>query len=66
MIVGILGGGQLSLMLAEASKPLGISVVFIDPAPDACANRVARQILADYDDPAALEQLADLADVITY
>lgn len=66
MIVGILGGGQLSLMLAEAAKPLGISVVFIDPAPDACANRVARQILADYDDPAALEQLADLADVITY
>lgn len=66
MIVGILGGGQLSLMLAEAAKPLGISIVFIDPAPDACANRVARQILADYDDPAALEQLADLADVITY
>ena len=44
MIVGMLGGGQLSLMLAEAAKPLGIDVVFIDPAPDACANRVARQI----------------------
>jgi len=66
MIVGMLGGGQLSLMLAEAARPLNISVVFIDPAPDACARRVATQILADYDDPEALESLASQCDVVTY
>ena len=66
MIVGMLGGGQLSLMLAEAARPLDISVVFIDPAPDACAGQVATQIVADYDDPQALESLASQCDVVTY
>jgi len=66
MKVGVLGGGQLSLMLAEAARPLDIDVIFIDPAADACANRVASQIKAAYDDPQALEMLAAQADVITY
>ena len=66
MNVGVLGGGQLSLMLAEASHSLDIEIVFIDPAPDACANRRARQIVAEYDDSQALAELAQQADVITY
>jgi 5-(carboxyamino)imidazole ribonucleotide synthase len=66
MKVGVLGGGQLSLMLAEASQGLDIEILFIDPAPDACARRVARQIIAEYDDPVALAQLAEKSDVVTY
>ncbi|MCW8962660.1 MAG: 5-(carboxyamino)imidazole ribonucleotide synthase [Gammaproteobacteria bacterium] len=66
MKVGMLGGGQLSLMLAEAARPLDIEVVFIDPAADACAATAATQIQADYDDPAALDQLARQVDVVTY
>lgn len=66
MKVGILGGGQLSRMLAEASQPLGIDVIFIDPAADACAATVATQIQADYDDLAALDRLAQQVDVISY
>ena len=66
MKVGVLGGGQLSLMLAEASQKLGIEILFIDPAPDACANQVAEQIIAEYDDTKALAQLAKKSDVVTY
>jgi 5-(carboxyamino)imidazole ribonucleotide synthase len=66
MRVGVLGGGQLSLMLAEAAMPLGIEVIFIDPAPDACASQQATQIMAAYGDPKALESLAEQVDVITY
>lgn len=66
MRVGVLGGGQLSLMLAEAAMPLGIHVSFIDPAADACAASRASHIQADYDDPQALDTLARQVDVITY
>jgi 5-(carboxyamino)imidazole ribonucleotide synthase len=66
MVVGMLGGGQLSLMLAEAARPLDIDVLFIDPAEDACARQTADQITADYDDPKALAELASRSDVVTY
>lgn len=66
MKVGMLGGGQLSLMLAEASLPLGIEVIFVDPSADACAGQVATHITAEYDDPEALQELAQQVDVVTY
>ena len=66
MKVGVLGGGQLSLMLAEAAQPLGIEIVFIDPAADACAQQQATHIQAPYDDPAALDTLAAQVEVVTY
>ncbi len=66
MKLGILGGGQLARMLALAAHPLGIEVVFVDPQPDACAAPVARQIQANYADPAALAQLADQVDRVTF
>jgi len=66
MIIGMLGGGQLSLMLAEAARPLDLDVVFIDPAEDACARQAAKQIIASYDDPEALFELAGRSDVVTY
>ena len=56
--VGIVGGGQLGMMLAEAGAGLGIECVTLDPAPGAPASRVCRQIEADYDDEAALAELA--------
>ena len=64
--IGILGGGQLARMLALAGHPLGLEVAFLDPAPDACAAVVARQIRGAYDDAAKLEELSDWADIITY
>lgn len=66
MKVGVLGGGQLSLMLAEAARALNIEVIFIDPAADACARQAATHIEAEYDDPQALAALAEQVDVVTY
>lgn len=64
--IGILGGGQLARMLALAGHPLGFEVAFLDPAADACAAAVARQVLGAYDDEAKLAELAAWADSITY
>ena len=64
--VGIVGGGQLGLMLAEAGAGLGIGCVTLDPTPGAPASRLARQIVAAYDDEAALAELAAASDVVTY
>jgi 5-(carboxyamino)imidazole ribonucleotide synthase len=64
--VGIVGGGQLGLMLAEAGAGLGISCTTLDPAPDSPASRVAPAIVGAYDDDAALAELAAASDVVTY
>jgi 5-(carboxyamino)imidazole ribonucleotide synthase len=53
-------------MLALAGHPLGLEVAFLDPAPDACAAVVARQIRGAYDDAAKLKELSAWADIITY
>lgn len=65
MKLGILGGGQLGRMLALAAQPLGIRVAVVDPNPDTPAAVVAEHILAAYDDPKALDELAH-CDVITF
>ncbi|MFW5984319.1 MAG: ATP-grasp domain-containing protein, partial [Halobacteria archaeon] len=65
--LGVVGGGQLCRMLAEAASPLGVEVVFVDPTPDAPASVVARdQIVGGFDDPDALRRLAERADYLTY
>ncbi|HEX6580370.1 MAG TPA: 5-(carboxyamino)imidazole ribonucleotide synthase [Actinomycetota bacterium] len=64
--VGIVGGGQLGMMLAEAGARIGIGIVTLDPAADAPATRVAPSIVAAYDDEAALAELASVSDVVTY
>ena len=58
MKIGILGGGQLARMLAAAGIPAGLEFLVLDPAPDACAAALARHLQADWDDPAALAELA--------
>ncbi|WP_376690106.1 5-(carboxyamino)imidazole ribonucleotide synthase [Wenzhouxiangella sp. EGI_FJ10409] len=57
--IGILGGGQLARMMAQAGLELGADFVFLDPKPDACAGPLGQLIVADWSDPAALAQLAD-------
>ena len=66
MKIGVLGGGQLARMIALAGVPLGYSFVVLDPSSEACATEAADLIQGDYDDVAALDKLAALADVITY
>jgi len=65
--LGVVGGGQLGRMLAEAAAPLGVEVIVLDPTPDCPAAPVARdQIVGDFDDPDAIRRLADRTDALTY
>jgi 5-(carboxyamino)imidazole ribonucleotide synthase len=65
--IGIIGGGQLGLMLSEAARALGYaSITVLDPTPDCPASVVAEQIVGNLKDPIALRQLAERADVLTY
>ncbi|HEY4192353.1 MAG TPA: 5-(carboxyamino)imidazole ribonucleotide synthase [Mesorhizobium sp.] len=65
--IGIIGGGQLGRMLAMAAARLGYRTVVLEPQPDCPAAQVAnRQIIAAYDDPAALAELANASAIVTY
>lgn len=64
--VGILGGGQLGRMLANAGSAMGYRFVALDPTPDSPMGQVAEQIVAAYDDRDAARELAARSDVITY
>jgi phosphoribosylaminoimidazole carboxylase PurK protein len=64
--IGIVGGGQLAMMMTQAAQNLGITITVIDPTPNCPAALVgASQILADYNDANAIKELSELTDVIT-
>jgi 5-(carboxyamino)imidazole ribonucleotide synthase len=62
--VGILGAGQLALMLAEAATPLGISVICAGQPGD-CAEQVARVVTVDLDDARDVASFAEGVDLVT-
>ncbi|MGB9962076.1 MULTISPECIES: 5-(carboxyamino)imidazole ribonucleotide synthase [Halobacterium] len=65
--IGVVGGGQLGRMLADAASPLGVDVIVLDPTPDCPASQpAADHIRADFDDPDGVRELAARADVLTY
>jgi len=66
MRLGIIGGGQLGAMLAEAAHPLGVATRILDPEPAVCTARAAEVVYAEHDDPKALSGLTDWAQALTY
>ena len=65
--IGIIGGGQLGMMLAEAIHSLGAKVIALDPNPKCSASFVADEIIVSkYDDIEGLIELGKKSDVITY
>jgi len=64
--VGVLGGGQLGRMLAQAGCPKGLEFIFLDPADDACAAELGDHIHAGWDDEAGLTELGNRSDVVTF
>lgn len=69
-VLGIIGGGQLGMMLAEAAKkmPEHISeIIVLDPTQNCPAAKAgAKQIVADFKDKNAIVELSLQADIITY
>lgn len=65
--VGVIGGGQLAWMMADAAKSLGISLIVQTPSKDDPAVALAAEtILAPIDDAEATAKLATRSDVITF
>jgi 5-(carboxyamino)imidazole ribonucleotide synthase len=64
--LGIVGGGQLAKMTAQAAAQLGCKVVILERQPEFPAGSVAaRTLMGDWNDPDSLLELASLADVVT-
>ena len=65
--LGILGGGQLGRMLAQAAQSLGYRVHVFEPAGPCPAGAIAnKEVNASYDDLAALTAFARECAVVTY
>ena len=66
MTVGIVGAGQLGRMLALAGYPLGLDFLFLDPAADAPAGRVAPVLHGAFTDGGLLAELSQRTEVVTF
>lgn len=65
--VGMVGGGQLARMTAAPATALGVGFVVLAERPDDSAAQAAHDVvLGRHDDLAALMELADRCDVITF
>jgi 5-(carboxyamino)imidazole ribonucleotide synthase len=65
--IGVLGGGQLGRMFAQAAQRLGYRVHVYEPQTHCPAGAVAnREVNASYDDAEALLAFARGVDVVTY
>lgn len=65
--IGMLGGGQLGRMFAQAAQSLGYRVHVYEPQVGCPAGAVAnREVNASYEDAGALREFARGVDVVTY
>lgn len=65
--IGIIGGGQLGKMTAQAAKQMGFYVTVLDPTPHCPAAHLAdAQIVGELYDATTLTSLAQVSEVLTY
>ena len=65
--LGIIGGGQLGSMLASAAKKLDIKTIIFCDDKNAPGQKFSDKfICADYSDDKAINQFADVSDIITF
>lgn len=64
--IGILGGGQLAQMLAQAAISLGMSTVIFEREADSPASRLTQHaIVGQWNEPTALDDFVRHAQVVT-
>jgi len=64
--LGVIGGGQLGRYFVQAAQALGFRAVVLEPDRLSPAGAIAdHHIVAAYDDPNALTELADLCSAVT-
>jgi 5-(carboxyamino)imidazole ribonucleotide synthase len=68
--LGIIGGGQLGMMITEAAKNLSehiSEIIVLDPTENCPAVQAgAKQVVGDFKDELAILKLAEQSDIITY
>ena len=68
--LGIIGGGQLGMMITEAAKNLSdmiSEIIVLDPTENCPAAQVgAKQVVGDFKDELAILKLDEQSDIITY
>ncbi len=64
--LGVMGGGQLGRMFAQAAQSMGYQVAVLEPADECPAGQVAQRLVnAGYDDAAGLDALAAQCVAVT-
>jgi 5-(carboxyamino)imidazole ribonucleotide synthase len=64
--LGVMGGGQLGRMFAQAAQAMGFRVAVLEPGADCPAGQVAEQLIdADYSDSLALDALSSQCVAVT-
>jgi len=66
MRIGVIGGGQLGRMMAQAGLPLDIQLSFLDPSADACSAPYGTLVQGRYDDASAIDQLTASVERVTF
>ncbi|QBE64294.1 5-(carboxyamino)imidazole ribonucleotide synthase [Pseudoduganella lutea] len=64
--LGVMGGGQLGRMFAQAAQSMGYQVAVLEPSDDCPAGQVAQRLVnAPYEDAAGLDALAAQCVAVT-
>jgi len=67
MKIGIIGGGQLGYMLAQAAHKIGHTVIGLDPVEACPLSHIAEKMfVSSYGDTETFHKFAKSVDVITY
>lgn len=64
--LGFLGGGQLARMSIQAAQRMGLRCVSLDPGELTSASQIAPNLVGSLEDPAAIRQLAQQSDRLTF
>ena len=65
MRIGILGGGQLAMMMIQMSAKHNINFIVVDPSDNPPASKYAQCIKSDYNDKDSLDRLINECDIVT-
>lgn len=65
--IGIIGGGQLGMMMVEEAKKLKLSTIVLDPNENCSCSFVADRIIkGNYDDVSLLNELGQSSKILSY
>ncbi len=66
VVIGILGGGQLAKMSAQAGRKLSFKIRVLDPTPECPASQVAEQVVGSFRDPETVKSFAKTCHILTF